>query len=173
MKDVLGVGFSTTALILSIVGFYISNVKVQDSVIAKIVDLRVDAVTMDDHVNGYKNGVIVAQMSFIDNGNRSAIIMPPWYQISGTADRSGGSFGDVGETNKDKFPVVIQPGEIKLIELHIPVTAFLSNLQEGVEPKDDPNNHDHSSGAFTQGLISRSSARQASSNNRRQECKFK
>lgn len=141
-KDILGVAFSTAALVLSAVGFYMSNVRVEDSVLARIVDTRVDPVSPDDNVRGYRNGVVVAQMSFINNGNRSAVILAPSYRIGGTIDRSDISWGDIGDYNAADFPRIILPGEIRFIELRIPMKAFLSNMEHGAEAIDDPNNHD-------------------------------
>jgi hypothetical protein len=133
IKDWTGILFSTFALCISVLSFYFSNIRVEDNAIVRISDVLVNAGDKDDPGKQYINGFVTAQASFVNAGNRPAIILSASYQLSDRPNLSNGGFGSDVVTDPKTFPLVLPPRDMRLVELRIPVMEVLNNFESGLE----------------------------------------
>jgi len=132
-KDWLSVLFSVCALSVSLLTFYFSNLRVEDNAMIRISDIGIRAGDKDDPNKKYINGCVTTQASFVNAGNRPAIVLSAIYQMSDQMDLNNGGFGSDVVTPQGTFPLVLPPRDIRLVELCIPVGNVLSNFKSGRE----------------------------------------
>jgi hypothetical protein len=132
LKDWTGISFSALALCISVLSFYFSNVRVEDNAIVRISDLTVKAGDKDDPDKQYINGFVTAQASFVNAGNRPAIVLSAVYQLSDRPNLDNGGFGSDVVTDDKTFPLVLPPRDIRLVELRIPIRQVVTNFGSGL-----------------------------------------
>jgi len=118
-KDYVSITLSVIALTTSLLGFYFSNIRVEDNLHAKIVDV---------YPIRSKNGdTVVLSTVFINSGNRQAVLLAPWYSKADTTNSYDGATGAIFENDAD-FPLIMEPKQVKLIKLKISVKALNLNV---------------------------------------------
>jgi hypothetical protein len=145
LKDFLSVFLSALALLVSFATYYVTNVKVEDAVIARISDIDVVPTTPNDNITGFRHGFIVLKVAFINIGNRQAVINTPIYQLSDRPNLDNGGFGGNIDADQNAFPFVLAPKEVRLIPVKIPISNMLGNLNNGSPiPRSQPDDRiDH------------------------------
>ena len=81
-KDWMTLTFSASALLVSALSFYFTNVLVDDSAIVRLVDVHSipgDASVYEGRAD--KNGIIVAKFAFANTGNRPAVLLAAEFRI--------------------------------------------------------------------------------------------
>lgn len=149
VKDLITFSFSIVALVVSLLNFYFTNVRVDDDLQARVADTQllsepsVSAQESKEPGNTGKqsgqkskespkeNKYVVARIAFINSGNRPAMVLGAKYQMSSTADRQQGAFGDDFQTSKETFPLLLEPRAMRLVDLRIPLTNLLGSLESG------------------------------------------
>lgn len=123
-KDYVTIGISIFALITSLASFYFSNIRVEDNLQARLVDVDILR-----NVNAsLSQDTAIIKVAFINAGNRQAIVLRPTFQLADTTNAyNGASGGKLNESNS--FPIILQPHEMKLIDLKI--SADEINLYPG------------------------------------------
>ena len=141
LKDILSIGFSLAALIISCASFYYSNIRSVENTSARIANFTIEPTTKEDPTNGFKNGKTTVNLAFANQGTKQSIILAPDYQFSDRLDLTNRVFGAEVEYDRDAFPFIIKPGELRLIKVRLPIATLLSNLNNGAPATDDPNDH--------------------------------
>ncbi len=123
-KDYVTIGISIFALVTSLTAFYFSNLRVEDNLQARIVDV--------DELRNIKDSLsedtAIIQVAFINAGNRQAIVLRPTFQLADTTNAYNGAWG--GKVNEaNPFPLILQPREMKLVGIKICVSEI--NLNPG------------------------------------------
>jgi hypothetical protein len=132
-KDLFGILFSASALVISAASYYVSNVRVDNDASARVTDMRVEAVNAEDSLNGYKSGNIVVKVTFVNAGNRPAIVTKATFQLSDRPDLSNGGFGDEAITADGTFPILIAPKDLRLVNLKIPLKFAIASFDSGAK----------------------------------------
>lgn len=128
-KDYISLGISIFAFLLSFTSFYYSNIRVEDNL-----QVRIIAAGFKSHDSKVGETIppdtIVVQVAFLNIGNRQSIIFCPWYHFGNEANSyfTGNSFSF---DNSDLFPVVLQPHEMKLVDLEVALST--ANMSSGFE----------------------------------------
>jgi hypothetical protein len=126
-KDKFSMLISLIAVILSLLSFYISNIRVKNNLQARIVntDIIKDTHLKNDSI--YRDTAVI-QVAFMNAGNRQAIVLKPYYYLTGENNEQ--SFTAGGEfTNNNEIPFMLQPHEMKLINLKLSLEEI--NLNPG------------------------------------------
>jgi hypothetical protein len=135
LKDLVGFAFSTLALIVSLLTFYMSNIRVDDRAFARIAAIRVAFNPPAD--KGESNDFVVVQIAFLNPGNRDAVVLRALYSLGGTKDLLKGSeIQEPVETDSGVLPLLLTPGHTRLVEFRIPVKRIVVGYGQG-EPDDD------------------------------------
>jgi hypothetical protein len=111
LKDYITILLSVSALILSIIGLYYNNFFVLDKM---QVSLTLNtAVKTQNKRNGYHDGHLA--LIFTNPGNRQGVVERINYSLKGKMSNN-----EIGEnTNSDSLPFVLQPHEIKILDLKL------------------------------------------------------
>jgi hypothetical protein len=128
-KDWVTLSFSASALLVSALSFYFTNVFVDDSAIARLVD--VTSAPADESVakdRAYNNGIIVAKFAFANTGNRPAVLLSAEYKVGNRRDLKDGAFGHFADVN-----VVLPPREVRVGEIHIPIKDLIDSMSKGMD----------------------------------------
>lgn len=132
LKDwisIFALGISIIALSLSIISFYYSTLRVDDNALARIADIATAS----------NEEFIVAQVAFVNTGNRPAIVMRAEYQLNNSLDKEklpiGG--GDV-RTNAGVFPLLLAPRDVRLVSLRIPIKQIIEIYASGAKVEHPP-----------------------------------
>ena len=124
MKDWLGILFSTLALTLSSMSFYYTELRIEDIVLARIIDLDL----------GSKNGnekTIETKFAFVNAGNRPAIILGADYRYAARPNLEDGGFGGPAIPLGESFPLYLGPREMRLVILQTPISNAIDNFEHG------------------------------------------
>jgi hypothetical protein len=128
-KDWVTLTFSASALLVSALSFYFTNVLVHDSAIARLVD--VTSISGDESVykdRAYKNGSVIAKFVFANTGNRPAVLLSAEYKVGNRGDLKEGSTGHFADVN-----LVLPPREVRVGEIHIPIKDLIDNMSNGMD----------------------------------------
>jgi hypothetical protein len=149
-KDWIALGFSFVALLISALSFYFSNLRVEDSLQARVADISLDANPDDPQKADYMR----VRIALVNGGNRPAMLLKARYFFSGSPDRQVGFGSDCGvpETDCDVpeggLPLLIQPRDIRLLGLRIPLGMAVANVNHGARIEKPPWNKPGESGRF-------------------------
>jgi len=126
-KDWVTLMFSASALLVSALSFYFTNVLVNDSVVVRLVGVH----SMPGDTSVYadrapNNGVIVAEFAFANTGNRPAVLVAAEYRIGDTGD-----LGDRAVGHSVRLNLVLPPREVHVGEIHISVEVLVGNMKNG------------------------------------------
>jgi hypothetical protein len=155
LKDWITLGFSFVAVSISILSFYFSNLRVEDNLQARVADISLDTRPDDPQKADYMRARVV----LVNSGNRPAMLLKARYFFSGSPDRNHGGFGNdcgVPETDCDvpegALPLLIQPRDIRLLQLRIALGNAVANINHGARIENPPWNEPGKSGRFFVGL---------------------
>src|ERR1700722_8850900 len=102
-NDYLTLIFSCVAVIVSLLSFYFTNIKVDNQASASVVSIskNPDSVRLD--------------LVFVNTGNRPVVVLrPDVYYTNNNPKHLESSFGESVRID-NQFPLVIEPHEIKLV----------------------------------------------------------
>jgi hypothetical protein len=71
----------------------------------------------------------------VNSGNRQAIILPPWFQLSDSTNTDNGAWGGNIDNKKD-FSIILQPHETKVADIKL--SANTLTLNPGQISNDNP-----------------------------------
>ncbi len=114
------------------------NLRVDESAQARIADIDIAPGGPRDNIEGYRNGFAVAHFAFVNTGNRAAVVLQAEYVANQTPALLAGAFGAPVTTEKEVFPLLLLPHEIRVINLRMPFSHLISNYENGA-PSDNPN----------------------------------
>jgi hypothetical protein len=128
-KDWISIAFSTAALLLSAASFYFGNLRVSDSLQARVVQMEVGQ--LDDDIRRFMadstgtalmpRTYVTVNVAFLNLGNRQALISGFSYAARSQEGTTGHYFGGQSEG----LPIVMDPKAIKLVGLRIPLNLLL------------------------------------------------
>lgn len=118
VKEWIGFGFSTLALLLSAAGFYFGNLRVDDHALARVAELDL---TLGDSLHA--DGDVVARIAFANPGNRTAVVMAAEYQLSATPTLAQGGMG--ATFRMEALPLVLAPRDTRVVDFRIPAQDFM------------------------------------------------
>jgi hypothetical protein len=122
-KDAVSVLISLTALCISLGSFYRTNLYVNDSVVVRSVPTSITH-TVQGSREEELAATITMQVIFVNTGNRDAMVISVGVWALDINDLNGGGGGLTGE----KFaPVLLKPGEIKLLDVPMEVPLILGH----------------------------------------------
>ena len=127
-KDWVTLIFSASALLVSALSFYFTNVLIDDSAIVRLVS--VDSIPGDASVyadRAHNNGLIVAKFAFANTGNRPAVLFGAGYKAGDRDDLGNSSLGHSVRLN-----LVLPPREVHIGEIQIPAVELVARLNDGV-----------------------------------------
>lgn len=127
LKDWIAFTFSALALIISSLGFYFSNIRVADRLQARVADAGIRA----NEGEPIDSAFVLARIAFVNSGNRQAAVLDAGYLLAGDS-ASSASGGGSEPQDPDAFPMVLNPREMRLVDMRIPVRRILSNFDRGV-----------------------------------------
>src|SRR5438128_12531483 len=87
--EYITITISIFAFITSLISFYFSNIRIEDDLQARIVDVD-ELRNMKDYLS---KDTAVIQVSYINAGNRQAIVLRPTYQLADTINAYNGAWG--------------------------------------------------------------------------------
>ncbi len=130
---------SLLALVVSAAGFYFSYLKVEDDLQMRVIDI--DPRPPDSNLAKYpyySQGILFARTAFVNAGNRPALVVRVDWRAGPTGEHW--RFGNDAYTSGKQLPFVIEPHEIRLIDLGIPAGDVVRDFQFGapVTDTDDP-----------------------------------
>jgi hypothetical protein len=128
-KDWVTLTFSASALLVSVLSFYFANVRVDDSAIARLVN--VTSIPGDESVfrdRARKNGSVIAKFAFANTGNRPAVLLSAEYKVGNRADLKEGTFGHF-----ENVDLVLPPREVRVGEIHIPIEDLIGKMSNGMD----------------------------------------
>lgn len=133
-KEIIAISLSIAAFILSIVNFYYANYKVNDNLTARVIDIK-----------SKSTDTLSVNVIFINKGNRQAVILKPLFQIADSINPRKGTWKDVVTIrNENNFPFVIQPHEMKIINIEFATIDVVK--RPGKVSKDDKTINDYKLG---------------------------
>jgi len=115
--------FSTVALVvsgLSLVvsglSFYFTNVRIADSVVARVIDVELVPESYGDSPHGDLSDILLVRVAFANDGNRPAVVLSLRYHFDCT-DYGSGLYGDVAlsQQGQDSYPLVLQAHEVRVV----------------------------------------------------------
>jgi hypothetical protein len=112
---------SSFALIISFLTLYLDN-RVENKLEARVIDANVNL----DTKNGYNRDTAIISVAYSNVGNRQAVLLLPWYQQADTPAMAHGS-NNWEFSNKEQFPIQLQPHESRLVQLKIPLSDIMLN----------------------------------------------
>lgn len=115
LKDYVTITLSVIAIGTSVLGFYFSNIRVEDNLHAKVIDvstLRKSKTSKDT----MESDTVVLSTIFINSGNRQAVVLEPWFMLSDTSNANGETNGFTFANDND-FPLIIEPKQVKMVKL--------------------------------------------------------
>jgi hypothetical protein len=122
-KDYITIAISIFALFISILAFYFNNLRIDDDLSAKIINVdltgRKDTTDEDN---------VILELLLINSGNREAIILSPTLWLSKNRDKNqiGINLGD----NNPLFPFNLGPHQVKIVNLRISFNDI--NAEKGI-----------------------------------------
>lgn len=124
VKDYITLGFSMVALTLSVASFYFTNFRF-DRLQARVAEITSEF-TSD------QGTFVVVRLAFINSGNRPTIVLGVDYALSDHPSTAKEPF-DVGpcETDQQTFPLLVQPHDIRLVDLKIPASFLIADFDSG------------------------------------------
>jgi hypothetical protein len=135
VKDALTVFLSTAALLVAVSTLYITQFRTTSRLQARLAEFD----TRPDHS-------IVGRFTISNAGNRATIILGAHYMLSQTAHSGIEPWGgpsdpfDPADGIEKAFPILLQPRELRLVDLPIPATklvsAFDDSLPTGISTRD-------------------------------------
>lgn len=126
-KDVLSLGFSAGALLLSLVAAYFNFFRQVDDVQIRVAEFAIE------NTHDVRKDQIVTHLAFINRGNRPALVTGAEWLV--TLDRiDEGTFGAQSNSPVGTFPFVLEKGELKLVR----VTSSRENVQVNSARRNGP-----------------------------------
>jgi|GEM_PF-5851650 len=124
-KDSVAIILSVLAFTVSVLSFYYSNIRTRDNLAARVIDM--DSGLDSNNVQG-----LMAQIAFVNSGNRQAIVSTIGYSFqrptSDTVTKSSyGAFGRNYHRIKP-FPFILPPNEMRLVDFFIPCDQLFRRL---------------------------------------------
>lgn len=123
VKDKLALAISALALAVSAANFYITNLRSMERVDARLVDI---VLVQDQSIPS----TFVLQFAVVNVGNKPAILGHIGYALKDADANSPGRDGQV-MTPEVKLPLLISPGEVKVVHVAIPILRDLVKFEEG------------------------------------------
>lgn len=120
-KDTVALTISAFALLLSVFNAYYNTLRVSDGLQGRIMDCEV--ITRKNI--GVSDSLLIT-IAYINSGNRQAIALVPSYQCVNDVKEAktwGGLFNI-----KAPFPLVLEPQEMKLVQLKLSLTEIQKNI---------------------------------------------
>lgn len=118
LKDYVTIFLSIIAVIISTINVYYSQIRVKDNLQARVIDVDMTS----------KRDTAIIQLAYVNSRNRQAIILSTWYALADTNALDNGAGGSKFDNYED-FPFVMQPHEMKIIDLKLSLTNI--NLNRG------------------------------------------
>lgn len=112
-KDYLSLIFSVIALIFSGLNFYYSNLKIDDNLQARFYIAYLEPPLNDSVETG------LVQVALFNMGNRQAIFVNSVFEFAPSLDDSAKYILANDFDNSKDFPIVLQPHEVKMINLKV------------------------------------------------------
>lgn len=125
LKDWLGFILSTIAIIVSGLSLYLGSLRVEDNTFARLVDFEETSAKSDD--KNADNSFLVAHIVFANAGNRPAVVFRVEYQLQGSAIAVASEV----ESDAGVFPLLLQPRDLRVVDLRIPVKSIIGNRKIG------------------------------------------
>lgn len=118
-KDVITITLSVAAFVLSLLNFYFTNYRIHDSVSARAIDI--DTKYYDNYIN------LNIKVLFTNSGNRQSMLKVPSFQVADTLKPRKGTWSNlVRVVNENAFPIILQPHEMKIVDLEIPLSEIIN-----------------------------------------------
>jgi hypothetical protein len=136
LKDLLSVLLSASALIVSLAGFYFGNLKVDDNLQMRVVDVSPEPTLGEKSDYPGRGPYLVAHTALVNAGNRPALVMAVSYNVGPPGEHW--DFSNQVATDGKLLPFVIQPHDIRMVDFGIPEDSLVGNLSSG-SPVKDPN----------------------------------
>ena len=127
LKDWLGFILSTIAIMVSGLSLYLGSLRVEDNTFARLVDFD-EGSAQSDNKNA-EDDFLIAHVVFANAGNRPAVVFRVEYELQGSASGSGRG----GQVHSDAgvFPLLLQPRDLRVVDLRIPVKSIVGDRQIG------------------------------------------
>lgn len=129
VKDFIALGFSMVALTVSVASFYFTNFRIDNKLQARVAEITLDT-SSEPSTN--PEVYVVVRVAFTNAGNRPAIVLSAMYQFSDRPNMDHWALGGWCITAKETFPLLIQPHDIRLVDLKIPARDMIANFDSGV-----------------------------------------
>ena len=125
---VSALGVSALSLTVSILGFYYTNLRVEDDLSARVAVLEFRP--RESSEPPYRNigALAFVKIVLVNSGNRPAVVFGVDYQYNGDGDPGSGHFNGELPLSQSSFPLLIPPKEIRLIESEVPIIEGLNSL---------------------------------------------
>lgn len=119
IKDYISLAISLFALVIASLGFYFSNVRVNDGLNVKVIDMN----PLSRFKPSAKQDSILITLLYNNIGNRQEILLSPQCVYQASA-KSRLFHGMVRLENSQNYPVILEPHQVKIIPLRIPYDAL-------------------------------------------------
>ena len=129
-KDYITISISIIALTLSLINFYYSQIRINDNLQARIIDVDMTA----------QRDTAIIQLAYVNSGNRQAIILNPFYALADTASFDNGAAGSKFENYSD-FPFILEANEMKIINLKLSLANINLNGGKIIDTIDGKTNY--------------------------------
>jgi len=124
-KEVLSLWISIFAILISIFSFYYNDIRIEDNLQARVVRASHGLVKKDSI---YRPAIMIS-IAYINSGNRQSIIFSPRYRIMDYLKPTNHITGLQGGFYNDcDFPIVLQPKEMKIVNLKFYAESLFSYL---------------------------------------------
>lgn len=130
IKDKLSIIMSIVALVISSLSFYFGNIRVEDNLQVRILK----ATKRPELKDSIPWDTAFIEVAYMNAGNRQAIIYCPSFELSDTLEFKSRNVEhaivhafriSIGEfSNSNSFPFILQPHEMKIVELCLPFNKF-------------------------------------------------
>lgn len=110
-KDILSIGFSAIALLLSLIAAYYNFFRQVNDVQVRVADFALE------NAGKPAENRIITHLAFINRGNQPALVTGAEWIAASKVDLSDGSFGGPCDTPPDTFPFVLEKGQMRLIRI--------------------------------------------------------
>ena len=118
-KDLLSIGFSAAALLLSALAAYYNFFRQVNDVQVRIADFEIE--------NTLKRSEdrVITHLAFINRGNQPALVTGVEWIAASDVTLKDGSFGSQCASAQGTFPFVLEKGQMKLVQ----VTSNADNIE--------------------------------------------